>query len=202
MRKRSLLLGVFLVSFTASCGLRSQIAAMRTLADCEFRFEGVDRASLAGVDVLRAAEEGDLAPMELASIFTALALGRLPLDLTVRVGVRNPNDKAAALNRLDWVVLIDDMPMGTGTVTDRVEIAPRGGTASVPVHFSTDLVSALSGKSGESLIGFALNLAGAGERPSRVAVKIKPTVTVGGKAVRFPGTLTLTQKFSGSGSAL
>jgi len=172
---------------------------MRTLADCEFRYEGLERAILAGVDVLRVAGAGDLEAGEAAVLFTALALGRLPLDLTVRVGVRNPNETAAAVNRLDWALLIDDIEMGAGVVTDRVEIAPRGGTAVVPVHFSTELVSAFSGQSGESLIAFALNLAGGGDRPSRVTVRIKPTVTVGGKAVQVPGTITLNQEFSGGG---
>jgi LEA14-like dessication related protein len=199
MRNRLFLLVVLLLSFLGSCGLNRQVREMRTLADCEFRYEGLERASLAGVDVLRVAGTGDLEAGEAAVLFAALALGRLPLDLTVRVGVRNPNETAAAVNRLDWVLLIDDIEMGAGAVTDRVEIAPRGGAAVVPVHFSTELVSAFSGQSGESLIAFALNLAGGGDRPSRVTVRIKPTVTVGGKAVQVPGTITLNQEFSSGG---
>lgn len=196
--KRSSLIVLFLC-FQVSCGLSRQVREMQALADCEFRYEGLRRASLAGVDVLRVAGTGDLSGTEIGTLLASLALGNLPLELTVMVGVKNPNDTPASLNRLDWVLLIDEIEMGAGTVTDRVEIAPRGGTAVVPVHFSTELISALSGGSGESVIAFALNLAGSGSRTSRVSVKIRPTILVGGKAVQMPGYITLSQEFSSSG---
>lgn len=195
-------LGLFFVlaialSLAAGCGVGRQVREMEALANCEFRFEGLERATLAGVDLLEAARTGGFEPGQGALLLTSMTMGNLPLELTVQVGVRNPNDAPAAVNRLDWVLLMDENQMGVGAVTERVEIPARGGTAVVPVHFSTDLASLFSGQSAESLIGFALNLAGSGDRPSRVTIRVKPTVSVAGRDLLLPGYITLSEEFSG-----
>lgn len=128
---------------------------------------------------------------------TSMSMGKLPLDLTVRVGGRNPNNAPAAINRLDWVLLMAEKQMGAGSVTDRIEIPAHGGTAVVTVHFSTELASLSSGQSAESLIGFALNLVGSGEGPGRVTVRVRPTVSVAGGSLTLPGSITLSEQFSG-----
>ncbi len=188
---------VVLLFLAAGCGVGRQVREMEALADCEFRFEGLERATLAGVDLLAAARAGGFDPGQGALLLASMSSGSLPSDLTVQVGVLNPNDVPAAVNRLDWILLIDENEMGAGSVTDRVEIPARGGTAVVPVHFSTDLASVFSGRSAEGLIGFALNFAGGGGRPSRVTVRVKPTVNVAGRDLPFPGYVTLSEQFSG-----
>lgn len=186
-----------LLTLAAGCGVGRQVREMEALAGCEFRFEGLERATLAGVDLLEAARAGGLEPGQGALLLTSMSRGSLPLDLTVHVGVRNPNDAPAAMNRLDWVLFVDENQMGVGSVTDRVEIPAHGGTAVVPVQFSTDLASLFSGQSAESLIGFALNLAGSGERPSRVTVRVRATVSVAGRDLPLPGYITLSEQFTG-----
>jgi len=192
-----LVLLVFLViPCMASCGVKRQVNEMEALSTCEFRYAGLRKATLAGVDVSKVTSLYDLETDVEAVLFTAITFAKLPFDVTVSVAARNPTQSAAAVNRLEWILLIDDLQMGTGTVTDRVEIAPGGGTALIPIHFSTDLVTALAGRSGEALVTFGMNLAGTADKPSRITVKVKPTILVGQRTTQYPGYITLTREFS------
>lgn len=193
---RFLFASLMLLVLALSCGIKRQADEMRNLAQCEFRFEGLSRVLVAGVDVSKVSDLGDLTVEDSSALFASLAFGSVPLEATVDVGVRNPTPSKAAVNRLEWILLIDDIEVASGAVPQRVEIGPNGGTAVIPVSFSTDLLKVLSGRSGESVINFALNLAGSSDRPSRVTVKVKPSVQLGGRTVQYPGFLTLNRRFS------
>ena len=195
-RTHVVILSVFVVGFMNSCGVRRQMNEMKALEDCEFRYEGLQHATLAGVNVSTIESVFNLRTDEASTLFTALAYGSMPLEGTVSVGVRNPTMSAAAMNRLEWVLLIDDVEVGTGAVTDRIDIPAGGGTATIPISFSTDLIRLLSDKSGDAIINFGLNLAGTADQPSRLTVKVKPTVLIGKKSVQYPGYITLTREFS------
>jgi len=188
-----ILLVLFIIS---SCGVKRQVNEMKSLEVCEFRYTGLEKATLAGVDVSTVSRIEKLGAVEAAALFAAFACGQVPLEGTVGVGVRNPGPTAAAVSGLEWMLSIDEIDVAGGRVNDRVEIAPRGGTAVVPIRFSTELTRFLSGKPAEAIIGFGMNLAGSGNQPSRIKVRVKPDLEVGGKPVQFPGYITLTREFS------
>jgi hypothetical protein len=48
----------------------------------------------------------------------------------------------------------------------------------------------------DAVINFGLNLAGTGDQPSRLTVKVKPTILIAKKAMQYPGYITLTREFS------
>jgi hypothetical protein len=195
-RNHVVLLVLITVVLINSCGIKRQVNEMKALVNCGFRYEGLKHATLAGVDVSRVTGLIDLEAGDESTLFSALTFGKLPLDVTVNVGVKNPNQSMAAMNRLEWILLIDGIEMGTGAVTDRVILAPGGGTATIPISVSTELLTVLSGKSGDAAITFGLNLAGTGDKSSRITVKVKPTIIVGESAIHYPGYITLNREFS------
>jgi hypothetical protein len=195
-RDNVVFLVLLIAAFFNSCGITRQGHEMKALSKCEFRYEGIKRATLAGVDVSRVTGLYDLEVDDESTLFAALTFGKLPLDVTVKVGVKNPSQSMAAMDRLEWILLIDGIEMGTGVVTDRVIIAPGGGTAIIPISFSTELVTLLSAKSGDAVMTFGLNLAGTADKPSRITVKVKPTIVVGESAIQYPGYITLNREFS------
>ncbi len=195
-RNERLLLYIVL-AFVNACGIVRQADEMRMLARCEFRFERLSKAVLAGIDVVDVQGMKDLSIEDSAAIFSALASGRLPLEGTVDVEARNPTSWPAAINRMEWILLIDDIEVATGVVPQRIEIAPNGGTATIPVTFSTDLLMLREGRSVDALINLALNLSGGYGSPSRITVKVKPSIVVGNTTLHYPGFLTLSREFSG-----
>ena len=183
---------LFAVLFVASC---SQIKEFTNLLTCDFRLASANNITLGGVNVQKLKSFSDLALIDGATLLASVASGSLPLNFTLNVEARNPNKEKAALSKLDWMAFIDDTQIAAGTTAQRVEIAPNNGTGTFPIRINTDLVKILSGQSGKNIVNFGLNLVDAGNRPTRISLKAKPTVMVGSYAVQYPGFITIKKDF-------
>ena len=181
------------VLFIASC---SQIKEFTNLLTCDFRLASAENITLGGVNVQKLKSFSDLTMIDGAKLLATVSSGSLPLNFTLNVQARNPNKEKAALSKLDWIAYIDNTQIATGTTTKRVEIAPNNGTGIFPLQISTDLVKLLSGQSGKNIVNFGLNLVDAGNRPTRITLKAKPTVMVGSYAVQYPGYITISKEFA------
>jgi hypothetical protein len=102
----------------------------------------------------------------------------------------------AALNRVEWVAMIDQYDILNGIVSDRIEVAPYGGVATIPLSVSTNLRSILKSFGKAELLDFGMGLTDASNRPSRVALKLKPTIMVGKHPVVYPGWFTVKREFA------
>ena len=186
------ILFLIIIAFIASC---SQIKEFTNLLTCDFRLASAENITLGGVNVQKLKSFSDLTMIDGAKLLATVASGSLPLNFTLNVQARNPNKEKAALSKLDWIAYIDNTQIATGTTTKRVEIAPNNGTGNFPLQISTDLVKLLSGQSGKNIVNFGLNLVDAGNRPTRITLKAKPTVMVGSYAVQYPGYITISKDF-------
>jgi hypothetical protein len=176
------------------CSFLQQTSEMTNFSKCDFRLESVDNVSLGGINIEDASSIADLGILDYAKLTSVLASGSLPLTFNLNVQARNPNSGKAAMNKLDWILFIDDIEMTRGILNDRIEILPNN-IKSFPVGMNFDLVRALSGESGDALLNFAFNLSGSGERPTRIKLKAKPTIYVGGTPLEYPGYITIKQDF-------
>ena len=136
----------------------------------------------------------DLSLLEMSKIGSVLAGGTLPLTFDLIVQIRNPNQGMAAMNKLDWILILDDIEMTRGVLNERIEI-PAQSESTFPVAMNMDLVKSLSGKSGEALINFALNLTGSGSRPTQIKLKAKPAIMLGPTPIEYPGYITIKEEF-------
>ena len=187
---------VFAVFFSfSSCAILDQGKEMKTFAKCEFRLKNIDNLLLAGVDVQDVQSMSDLSFTEASQISMTALKGELPLTFTLNLEVKNPNDQKASLNGMYWILYIDDIEITEGRVGDKVTVPPDGGITTMPVDMQFDLFEVLSGKSSEAVMNFGLNLAGAGGYPSRVKLKIKPTIVVAMTKVNYPGYFTIEEEF-------
>jgi hypothetical protein len=89
--------------------------------------------------------------------------------------------------------------IATGSLERRIEIPANGGTAIIPLQLNTDLVEILNKDSRQALVNFGLNLADAGNRPTRVSLKVKPTILIGAVEINYPGYFTVTHDFTSGG---
>ncbi len=183
---------IILVLFIASC---AQIKEFTNLLNCDFRLSSADNITLGGMNVQKFKSFTDLTIMDGAKLLANVASGTLPLNFTLNVEARNPNTQKAALNKLDWIAFIDDTQIATGTTTQRVEIAPNNGTGTFPIQINTDLAKLLSGQAAKNIVNFGLNLVDAGNRPTRISLKAKPTIMVGNYALQYPGYITIKKDF-------
>ncbi|MEI6123159.1 MAG: hypothetical protein WCQ95_05960 [Bacteroidota bacterium] len=189
---KSKLVFVALIMMLASC---TQIKELTTMLNCDYRLSTVDNIKLADIDVQKIKSYSDLSLKDGMKLLAAVTSGTLPLNMTVNVEVRNPNAQSAALNKLDWILLIDDVEVANGSTTKRIEISPNNGIGTLPIQIGTDLVKILSGQSAQNMINFGLNLAGYGNKPTRFTLKAKPTILIGSTAIVYPGYINISSEF-------
>lgn len=191
MKIPALLPLLFSLMLLSSCEVLDQVQQMQAFSQCDFQLQSIQNTQLAGVSIHEMDNWSDVNLFEAAKITQALASNKLWLDFDLNVLVSNPNSQTAAMNKLDWILLIDNVEMINGTMAQRTTIPANGGTAIIPLHMHMDLYQILSGKSAESILNFGFNLAGMGNQPSRVTLKAKPSIQVANRPVSYPGYITV-----------
>ena len=187
---------VLVILVANSCDLSRQISEMTAFSKCDFRLHTVENLKLSGVDIQNIKTYSDLNLLDIARISTSFAKGAVPLTFTLNVQIKNPNSATAAMNKMEWILFIDDIEMLQGTSEQRTEIPPNGGISTLPLQINADLMKVLTVESAEAISNFAFNLAGQGNRPSRIMLKIKPTIMVGSIPITYPGYISVRNEFT------
>lgn len=175
-----------------SCAALKELS---TFSKCQFRIDKLTQPEIAGVRIDNKNSFSDLSIVDAGKVTASLLTGRLPLTFNLNVQAKNPNPTLAAMNKMDWIAMLDGVEVLRGSSNDRVEIAANGGTTMIPLKISVDLKEVLSGKSKDALLNLAFNLADPQGNPSRVKLKIKPTIMLGNVPVQYPGYITLSKQF-------
>lgn len=193
--KRVIQLSLIILLFSG-CDITKQVNELKTFSKCDFRLYTVENINLAGINIEDYKSYNDLNLLDVAKISSALAKGNMPLSFTLNVQVKNPNPTPAALNKMEWILFIDDIELLDGVSEQRVEVPANGGISNLPLDIKADLKKVLTGESGEALSNLAFNLTGQGNRPSNVMLKIKPTVYAGGIPIVYPGYISVKNEFT------
>ena len=193
MKARHLIVLILVVSVFGGC---KSMRELKNLTKCQFRIGTVKGITLAGVNIQTVRRFADLKLTDATKVGGALAAGNLPLAMTVNLEVKNPNKTLAAINRLEWVAMIDQYDILNGFVSQRIEVQPNGGVATIPLTVSANLRSVLKTLGRTELLDFGMGLTDQSDRPSRVAVKLKPTIMVGKHPLEYPGWLTVKREFT------
>jgi LEA14-like dessication related protein len=183
---------VLLSTMLSGCSILSELTA---LSKCEFSFHSAQDPVVAGIDIMQVQSFSDLTLMDGQRIATQILQNRLPFGITANIEVRNPGITTAALNHIEWIAFIDDVQISSGKVEQRVEILPNGGTAIVPVRIESDLFEYLEGDSPRTMLNFALNLIDAGGQPTRLSLKIKPSVVIGSTLLPYPDYFIISKEY-------
>ncbi len=181
----------FLLLTITSCDVVKQVQQAQNFVTCSFRLKEVQDVRLAGVSVQNKRGAADLNIGDAAQLAMALTGKTFPLTFNLNVEAKNANRAEAGLNRLDWILIIDDIEMVSGTNEEVINI-PANGSSVFPLKMNVDLKKVLNGKSGQSLLNFGLNLAGANGEPTRIKLKAKPSIMIGNRLVAYPGYITIT----------
>lgn len=180
------------LALTDCAGVNRQKQEGQNFKDCTFALQSIAQATLGGVDVANVRAASDLSPADRARILAAYATGSLPLNMRVNLQVTNPNSDPAALNALDYKVLVDGNEIATGATTQRIEV-PANSTATVTLPITADARKVVANGGAEALGGFALGLADRNRRPTRVTIAVRPSVKFLGATIKSPNYITIDQ---------
>ncbi|MEI6574628.1 MAG: hypothetical protein WCO63_00455 [Bacteroidota bacterium] len=199
MKKSIVYFSLFIASIIGfySCTVMQEVQKAGNIVNCQFRVNSVENITLAGVNVQNTKSLQSVNVGDLAMLTTAAMGSNLPLNFTLKLEGKNPNALAAGMLRFDWILFIDDIQMTTGSVNQKVNI-PANSTSIIPIQIGLNLKKVLSGKSADAMMNFGLNLAGAGNKPTRFKVKLKPTINVGNYPLTFPDYINIGTEFSGA----
>ena len=184
---------IIILLLAGSCSVFQELASF---SKCEFKIGNINRVDFAGINLLHKKTFQDFTMLELADITKEAFKSQIPLRFNLSIDARNPNSQLAALNKIEWIALIDGNEILTGTLNKRVEIPPNNGTASIPLQFEIDLKKVVNKKTAKSLAELALSLMDIGEHSSKLTLRIKPTVLVGNLELVYPGYFNLNKEFS------
>jgi len=195
MMRKILLAVLCLVLILPSCDILQQVGEMQMLSKCEFRINTVTDINLAGVNVSNIRDISDIRPLDVLMLTNGVLSNNLPLNFKLNLLVKNPNDQTASLNRIDWILFIDDLQMLEGAINESFSVGPDA-TSMLPVQIGFNLAEALSDERSDKIIDFALGLAEGSGKTTRVMVKLRPSVMVGQRSIAYPGWIEVRNEFT------
>ena len=192
-----LILALFGAILPGCSTLAQKFNEITALVKCQFRLASVSKVSLLGIPLAGKTRITDFNLLDAAKLQRSLSGGSLPLDLTLDLEVKNPNPSKASLSGMEWTLLLDGGELTRGRMDRPLTVPADGGVSPLPLAVSLDLNQLLSGKNFDSMLNLALNIAGEGSKPTRLTMKVKPSISVAGQTIPYPGTLSVGASFGG-----
>lgn len=182
-----------LCTFILLCGCK-QLQQMKSFSKCEFRLDQISNVELSGVEINNISSMDQLTFRQLTEISSAFLNDNLDVSLTAHIEARNPNEKTAAMNQFDWILQLNKKDIATGRLEKKTTIAP-GDSEMIEIPISQNLSDLFDSK--QEMLDFALGLAeDKQELPSNMSIRLKPSVSVSGQRISYPGYITVTKNFS------
>lgn len=195
MKKIILLISVALLF--NSCDILNKIGGAYQLSQSEYRYNSVNDIQLSGISLGNAST---ISVSKLASIATILAGGtslqNIPFSMTLNMDVTNPNQHAAFLDALDYVIQINEMELVEGKMDVPIRIEP-GETKIVPIPITVDLKSVMNRYSRERVTNEMSAFLGITPNATSVTVKLWPKLTVGNTVLKSPAAIPVVFNFGG-----
>lgn len=195
MRKVLVLALISLPLLFSRCSRNGQLSQAKALGNCRYTIASADSIYLAGIDVRQLRKIEDINPARYPRLATGLLTRNVPLDARVSIDITNPTNKLAGINQLEYRILLAGQELFNGFLNQRIEVQPGGGRTRVPVRLNTNAYQLLTDeKTRVAFTQLVQNLSGnTGTQPSKLTIKIKPTLDLFGKQVNYPGYITIDQ---------
>ncbi|MBD2699393.1 hypothetical protein IC229_02005 [Spirosoma sp. BT702] len=196
MKKRLFLALLALPLLFSQCSVNKQISQAKALGDCRYTIASADSVYLAGIDVREFRKMEDMNLARYPRLAAGLLTRNIPLDARVNLDITNPTNKLAGINQLEYKVLLAGQELFNGFLNQRIEVQPGGGKTRVPIKLNTNAYQLITdAKTREAFTQLVQNLSGASNsKPSKLTIKIKPTLSLGSKAINYPGYITIDQE--------
>jgi hypothetical protein len=196
MRKLLFFVAISAFALTFSqCSVNRQITQAKALGDCKFNITSADSVYLSGIDIRKLKNLEDLNPMKYPQLATGFMTKSIPISARLNIDITNPTNKMAALDQLEYKILLAEQELFNGFVNQRIEVAP-GGASRVPIKLNANAYKLMTDeKTRGAFTDLVRNMSGSNSaKSSKLTIKIKPTLALGNKKVDYPGYITIDQE--------
>ena len=195
MKKLSILLSIAVL--LSACGLNRQARQLEALEKCIYEIRSADSVYLAGRDISKLVQDKSFSVSDVPELAIAYLRKDIPFRARVSLQVKNPTDNLAGINQFEYIILIKDQQLANGVVNQNISVAP-GDSVTIPVQVNANVYSLLSkGKAMEEIFAFIQGgNTDATEKKGVITLKIKPTIALGNKRIKYPGYITVDKEVS------
>lgn len=194
MKKKVFALLLVVTSIVGCSSVKDSLSSTYNLMSCEYDYKSISGLSVSGVDLSNGLSL--TAIPKITSILSGSATS-IPLNFTLNLDVKNPNQSAAMLNGLQYIISIDDVEFTTGSVNQSLNIA-AGQTQTLPLSIGVDIASLMKSNSKSAVTNIVKNFVGIGSEKSNVKLQLKPTFMVGSIPVTSPVYIPVNFSFGGN----
>ncbi|MCD7971181.1 MAG: LEA type 2 family protein [Candidatus Azobacteroides sp.] len=188
------LLGIILIS--VSCNTVSKdLKSAYNLTQCQYSYRDISNLSLSGINLSNSNALSLTNVATLTSILSGNA-NSIPLNFTVNMDVKNPNQATAALSGLRYNLKIDGINFTSGVVNEALNV-PAGGTSILPLTIGVDIATLMKTESQSSIANIVKNFIGIGNEKSNVSLELFPTINVVGSSFSSPVAIPVSFSFGG-----
>lgn len=187
---------LLLVAVTlAGCdSVQQGLKSTYNMINCEYSYKSISGLSIGGVNLSNGLSL--TAVPKITSMLGGTATS-IPLDFTLNLNVKNPNQSNALLHGLQYIISIDNIQFTTGSLNQTLNIA-SGQTQTLPLTIGVDLVSLMKRESKDAVVDIAKNFVGIGSKKSNVTIQLKPSFKVGNSMVASPVYIPVSFSFGGN----
>ncbi|MCC7159395.1 MAG: hypothetical protein IT281_07645 [Ignavibacteria bacterium] len=194
------LLTIFVSIFFLNLGCSGVMDAITNVQRLQFKLDKVTGMKLAGVPLSNIGSISNISLLDAANLLANFTQGKLPVEFTLNVLARNPNDgtggtkiTSAVIKNLAWRLFIDSKETINGNVGN-ISIPGVGQSTNIPIGMSFDLIKFFNDAGYDSLLNLALALGGKNGSSSRIVLKVQPTVETVFGPITYPGEFDVVDK--------
>lgn len=188
------LLSLLILSFAVlNFGCSGVMDAITNIQRLQFKLDKVTGMKVANVPLSNFSSISSIGVLDAANLLAAFTSGKLPIDFTLNVLAKNPNDgtggtkqSSAVIENMAWRLFVDNKETINGNVGN-ISVPGVGQSTVIPVGISFDLLKFFSSGQYNDLINLALALGGKNGSSSRLTLKVKPTVRTVLGPITYPG---------------
>ena len=190
---RILVFVLMAASFTACeqlAQIANQAAQVMNLKNCTFDVNGISNINMLGIDIDKGMDKSSLNFTQLANVMSSLANRKLPVTFNVNIDVNNPNNIAASMGKMDYIISLNNKQVISSTFNNGFNI-PANSKGKVSIPITTDLFQLFSNETGDAVLNLAFKLAGAKSDPVNLGVKVKPYIKINNQSLAYPDYITI-----------
>jgi hypothetical protein len=161
-------------------------AQLNALAKCDYTIESLDDIKVAGRSIESFQTSGGVSMASLPAIALALLQQDLPLEAQVNLKIANPTSTRTAINEFKYIIEIQGKPLFEGAVQENIHLSTNESIV-VPLTFRANIFGVGKENGFDKLLSDILTR----KSDAFLALKIKPSVRIGGKNYYYPGYITV-----------
>ncbi len=182
---------LFLFPLTLTLSSCEKITEAFSALSCQFRVKSVSETRISGISIQNKTTVSEISAFDLLLIGSDLTAGKIPFAFNLNLEAKNPNDKNALLAAFDWILVVNDQELITGTLANPVTLPGGDAVTGITLPVETDLLALVPGGGLEDILNVALAVSGYNSKPGNVKVKIKPNLSVAGVSIPYGDYITV-----------